>query len=549
MSRLSKVFDEDLKGQVFMLRGDEGYARSTHIVAELNDDETELHDGSFSQAFNVSVFRDVGDSKVCFYANDELVKCVDWSDSYSENTLVRVDGLQYNTEYIFRVVYMGNNKCQRSSTKNIQVIEQIGQEPSTLEVTDKKVFVLEANIPLQLKCNDMGLVGGKEIIVYVDGIEDTVLTTDNSGKATYIKDFSDDGAYNLKFVFEGTEMLKPVTVNKRISMGYKILTVPEQIVFEGTSLIFAAAVTDYLEENTTYANQGIQIQKNKDIIAKLTTDNNGWIRYVANIDSSYKNCTFSMIGPYCSADVKIIYIVPEPPTINRPEIIYKGSNALFEIQTNANHKGAPVDITNETTGEHLTLTTDDTGKVNYTYIGKGQGNTRIRIDYGGNQTVREEFIDYIQYWTPQNVYNQDYRPSSNIQKLANQFKIQFPPVPEGRGGVTWITFAMEKNIPFTIKISGVTVKGVLGFGVAGVDEYTDEAFAESENYFSPEGDLSNETITLKRDKNGIVSVQIQGVTIPNSQPMFEQYPVFLIIFAQTTSDLTFSKLEIWQGVE
>ena len=71
MVRISTIYDKDIKEQVFMIRGDERYARSTKTVISLGT-RVDTSEG-FVQSLLVNVFRDVGNGSLVVYDNDVVV--------------------------------------------------------------------------------------------------------------------------------------------------------------------------------------------------------------------------------------------------------------------------------------------------------------------------------------------------------------------------------------------------------------------------------------------------------------------------------------------
>ena len=563
MSRLSRVFDDYLKEQVFMLRGDEGYARSTGIVVQLNDEETELSDTTFEQAFDVTVYRDIGASRVCFYANDELVKCVDWDESYSENTLVKVDGLYYNTDYIFKVKYMGNDNCQASSTKNIMVFEEAGQYDAVMTVTENYLF--EQNVPLnieiELSHEDIGLVRNKEILVHVnDEPEFTTLITDDNGKAIYDKSFEEKGAYTLSIVFEGTAMLHPIRINKDISIGYKLITSEnKKIVLEGMPETFSVVLTDYLENNV-YPNKTIEMFQETvpgeySKIGEMITNQNGVATYNMLIDSSFdKNISYLYSSPveYWSGSVEIVYVNPDPLMITKtPEITSKDNPVIINVKTTA-IEGIPITLQKTTKSSLITyqIYTDSNGNASFEYVGEGKGNTIISAECG-LQHAQIELLDYIQYWTPQQSYNQDFRPINHVQTLQDMFKINLPNAQPTENKLYWFMTNINKDIPFIFKMSGVTFPYSFRFRFLQSDIYADDlqdvAIILDDLQWGT--NFNNETIILKRDAHKRMYLQVGTNTEPKllTEAGTKQFPIFCIQYNDAIDTwFSFKKLEIWE---
>ena len=109
---VSTTYDKDLKEQVFMIRGDERYARSTKTVIELGN-RVETAEG-FVQGIFVNVYRDVGTGSLVLYDNDVAIGTIsDWTSTDTGRTIALPE-LTYESEHNLRVKYTGNGSCSPS---------------------------------------------------------------------------------------------------------------------------------------------------------------------------------------------------------------------------------------------------------------------------------------------------------------------------------------------------------------------------------------------------------------------------------------------------
>ena len=84
MAKLTTTYDATLKEKIFVLKGEEAYARSTDCILE-----EVLHDGErradwntdikkMKLEFHIDVLRDIGASYVTLYDNDDVIVAICW---------------------------------------------------------------------------------------------------------------------------------------------------------------------------------------------------------------------------------------------------------------------------------------------------------------------------------------------------------------------------------------------------------------------------------------------------------------------------------------
>ena len=138
MARVSVFYDKELKERFFMVRGDEGYARST--TTELFLGERDEHLLNFDLDITVNVLRDNGEGQIVIYDNDVAVYVIDDWSSTDNNRTITLDGLTYDVTHNFYARYMGNSKCLASKSKTIGLfVENTHTAESILTITDNTV--------------------------------------------------------------------------------------------------------------------------------------------------------------------------------------------------------------------------------------------------------------------------------------------------------------------------------------------------------------------------------------------------------------------------
>lgn len=558
MSRISRVFDNDLKKQVFMIRGDENYVRSTSIVIGL--DNFEMGDDTYAQKFKVSVFRDIGDSAVQFYANDELVKTIEWSDTCPNDSVVTLGGLYYNTDYVFKAVYIGNDECLKSSSKNIPLNRIPGEYDTAITTDLRTVYTDDIVYTITLECEQQGLVSGKPITIDITTPGGAhwikTVTLNEDGKFTDNLGSLNDGLYEIDVKFNGTTVLQPSRLIQKVSRGYKLEP------FESEKIVtpldrdvnFKVILQDYI--GNTYSDKEVILELQNGPISNMyrrITDDFGIteynISYYIDGEKSWQDFTTAKYIFNTTNDaqepiqyittVPITNITPATPVITKtPEIVSKNSPVTITVQTTP-MAGIPIrlEISRQ---DNKILFTNETGKITYTYNGDGKGPTTVKAvcgDYGNDIHSEITYTDYLQYWEPGKIFNQDYRPLNNIATLQNVFRLVFG----------WFKIYVEPDKPFILKITGVTTTGTGTYFYGESSDYTDNANITIPAEYSVEKPaLTNSAIILTRDSNHIRTITV-GDTTKTIEGINSVYPALMVYTDGTNINPTFTKLELWEG--
>ena len=282
MVKLSSRYDSTLKKKVFILKGDEAYARTTEVIANLiTFDDFDNHINYCHVGLEIEVLRELGDSYLYIYNNDEMLydlpipyndsgmaeiidsewneKGVYWIDNKlvigkkSENPLVNTGlYLPYDVENKIRVEYIGNKHCLSSESKPIPLIVPT---PDTFESTltlwsDDPSYSPSAtvnDVQLLFECENE-TENSKTVKIYDNDNLVTTETVMQDVPVTLTLSELSDGLHILKAVFEGDDEAYASETSYSISVGYKItnLVYPSYVV-QGNAGTLSCKVTDYLD--------------------------------------------------------------------------------------------------------------------------------------------------------------------------------------------------------------------------------------------------------------------------------------------------------------
>lgn len=558
-----------------MVRGDERYARSTKVV--LAEGSRTIEDTYFDLNVTVDVLRDVGESSIVIYDNEEVVYVIDdWKSTDTART-IKLTHLVYDVDHIFTAKYIGNQSCSPSLSNSLKInIEDTNIAKSTLTITNVETQVNPSstqtlNITLT---NDEGIStynAQQPIKIYYDNTLLTTLTTNNSGKANYELSNGNIGLHELYVVFDGSRNLKTSSLNYQISTGYQFTDVGyDEVFIYKESKNFKFKVKNWL--NTTQTSGTVYLEKLnsnqwEEIGSKeITSSTINRIAYTPLKEETYRlryddpNTSNS----YYSAELKPRFVKPSDLTVTaNPTPFGKNQQSLITIQTNSPYANTEIFcegsvIEDLYDGSYSnTFLTDGTGKVTIPYIGNGKGEKQLITRFG---VLYDDFtsMDYIQYWSLNRTINQNSNLTSDkLLKYNNFWRIV--------SSVNSFAFNdIEDDIDYTVEINGVN-SSVPVFITCFEDWSQNPHFTVLDGVLGVNTDkgrrailepvynrLSNAKITISR-KSGTVTVTVgrndgtgfiyYSVSIPSQE---NELPAIGWLYQSNGGTLDFTEIKIWE---
>lgn len=460
MARVSIHYDSDIKERLFMIRGDESYARTTKILFEQgNVTEDTYH---FDVLFNVNVLRDTGESSIIVYDNDTPISVwlynsethsydtevdvIPW-DSLNNGLTFQVKGLAYDIDHNFSVSYRGNKSCIGSNSKNILLnVHDTSRPASTLTIDNTTLqYVKNTSITKTITLDTSYIDGrnfGQTINVYYDGSTTPIqVVTNNQGVATVtIPDCGGNGLHTIRAEYIGSDRLLGKTVTQQISVGYNVtlLSYP-QIYLPGSEATFSAKVADWFGNPYT-PNSG-------DCGLILRNSNNYQYHYSATASNGVISKTITPSDPFVkfsigfsegnvSYDVEqsVNYVAPTTARLySYDKILSYNNNSQIIFESDVNVRGVPVVLktyVNRELVETFQTYTSSTGNATLTYKGTGKYGKDIKCRFVaelGELTAELELPDYIQYLSRNPNYNLNrniYYQNMDLLELTNAFQLK-----------------------------------------------------------------------------------------------------------------------------
>lgn len=324
MVQLNTTYDSSIHQKVFVLKGDEAYARTTDTIATLITDfgDFDNHISYCHIGLEIQVLRELGNSNLHIYCDDELLYTIPWSNDnmaeiidsdwnekgvywengklligkYSLNPLINTGlYLLYDVEHKIEVRYEPNEYCLGSSAKPIVfTVPTPDVFASTLtlnSLTTRFAPDDEVDMKLSFDC-DNSTTTAKSVRIYDnDVLVETVEVTQDIFTMLELGVLS-TGLHTIKAVFEGDDEAYASETSLDISVGYKItnLQYPSYVV-QGNYGSLSCNVLDYFNE--AYENLYVVVVEDGTPISPTgyTTDGYGYVN-VGNVD--YSNNPFNI---------------------------------------------------------------------------------------------------------------------------------------------------------------------------------------------------------------------------------------------------------------
>lgn len=480
MVNLMTKYDSTLKDKIFVLKGDESYVRTTDTLLNLtNYDDSSILNMTFDMELNV--LRDIGESNIIVYDNDEVLYSIEWSDTPSEITFpdgMTWDGdkliisdvsFNYDEEHDVYARYMGSNQCRLSTSKHYPFnVPTPDKFTSTIRNTGSVSFDADGVFSINTRVTFSSPVEVERpynIDMYVDGELYHTYKGNITANATILNremyvnqdgmPILSQGKHHVRLRYRGDEYTTASEIEYDISLGYIITLdsydtpfVPSQQWFDVSWNHVTVKLINHLNNPVTDESINLVLAPtgtSSTIVLNGDTDDNGLITYYLDDWGSAQQ----LISMSNSIDVYAVtrdtneeYITETVtvPVYSNQGLTVSASRSIIapnmetEIRATLDtpHKNVPVYF-----GEDIgTLYTNEEGVASFIYTGDGGGMKTFTATLGSEIWNGTSVEDYLQYWDYywNAVYNQQmtaYNSYFNVQ--SNQILIK--PVQYNRGYV------------------------------------------------------------------------------------------------------------------
>ena len=329
MVRISTKYDNTIVnnkkvGKVFMIRGDEGYVRTTDTIFDIITDSTSANSSKgYKVAFKYNVLRDVGSSTVVLYDNDEVLQEYEWdSDSGMQYVGTTNDHsvidpltclyLPYNEEHKLWMKYHSNTSSLQSKSKQVSVYAELPTEFQS-EVTYSNVVLDGDDITFDLTLTIDGQATSdtydKGIEIYLDDeLVDTVTTPSDSNIVSCALSSIESGHHIITATVVGDEDIYTSSNTYEFDSGYEIniISYPEPFInnVEGDIVVRVIYNGEPIEDATVDFATGTGVTDSEGYATITLTSLVGSGEYVATCDGYESEPVYlTLYTPTLSIDI------------------------------------------------------------------------------------------------------------------------------------------------------------------------------------------------------------------------------------------------------
>lgn len=454
MAKLTTTYDATLKEKIFVLKGEEGYARSTDCILE-----EVLHNGerradwntdikAMKLEFHIDVLRDIGASYVTLYDNDDVIAVYDFDTNthaidliYDEDTGIdnRIE-LNYDVEHHIYAKYMGNKQCLKSQSKSYMVSEPLpASYESSIEIEGDTLYNIDATAEFTVRLVGADYYSDQEIVIYDNNTRVGTVRTDVNGEATVTIENLVEGKHTLLARFVGTDHLSSAEESIDYSAGaiLSIINYPSyQINAEHMDL--TVKLIDYC--NNPLVGETVNTQE-----YLLVNGQYGWL----DEGTGVTDANGEAIIDTARANISLQVLINPNYFSGRFRARYSSMDLISDEVNIAPYNNVTISLTQPTTltatNQSLTLTgqvsnvseavtvsldnnigtvtTDTNGNFTAIYNGTGAGDVTVTASIS-NQSSSVTFEDVLQYWKANGTsYNVNYRnPYGSCTQLTNGWR-------------------------------------------------------------------------------------------------------------------------------
>ena len=351
MVQLNTTYDSSIHQKIFVLKGDEGYARTTDTIATLitDFDNYTTYIERCHVGLEIQVLRELGVSKIYIQIDDEVPWEIPWSDSgmaqiidedwneqgvYWENGKLIIGKydhdnnintglfLLYDVEHTIKVRYDGNKNCLGSSAKpivfTVPTPDYFATELSFNKATPPRyapnTTINDITVTLT---SDTELSSSKLIDIYDDATTPSTLLTqvelEQDVPSTINLTGLSDGLHKIRASWTGDWECYASDSELDVSVGYKLTNIQyPSFLYTGQEVEVSCYISDYFDEPWSGLSLAIFEKRGSawySISSFLYTDSNGYLHFNGVDISSYPYAFYSTSNPRWNSDLMTTEII------------------------------------------------------------------------------------------------------------------------------------------------------------------------------------------------------------------------------------------------
>lgn len=461
MANLTTTYNSSIKEKIFVLKGEEGYARTTDMILNVLEYENSYDNIEYMRVgLSMNVLRDIGESTIVIYNGENVLRTIQWSDTPSQMTfdedltwddenqlLIWGDsddtstGLRfpYEEENKIYARYMGSKQCMMSVSETYDLTKPVPPKYSSklANIATSNVYDVDGAFDLSIQLDCSSPVSHQRqytMKVYIDGNEYNTYTGNISANQTSLSTNLEIngtgmteieyGLHHIRVVYLGDEYTSSSEVEYDISLGYNL-----QVVSYDSPFLYSQDwvgepwnrisfnLSDFFGNPIASEEIILAVQSpNGRIIVYDSTDEMGNVTFATyenqEVMALLINASTINVSAYTvttTAEYEVSGIIIPVFTYGSVSLATSKDVIAPNVSTNITatitpiSEGVPIFFGDE----YGTAYTDSNGVAIFSLTGNGNGMKNIMGSVGSEIYDFVQVQDYLQYWTTNNTYNQN----------------------------------------------------------------------------------------------------------------------------------------------
>lgn len=457
MVQLSTTYDSSLKQKIFVLKGEESYARSTDIILNLVEFSNSYNNIQYMRVgLELDVLRDIGTSSITLYNGEDVLAVYDWDDESTklilgtEEDVTSGFNFPYQTDIDLWARYNGTKFCMKSESEHIRFNKDIPDKYSTTLTDRLSGHTLENGIialPVRLECKDsIDFSRPYSLQLYIDDEPyQTVTGTLSANRTVYNLNNQFDlnnvnnGLHTFKLVYLGDDYTSESEVSFDISMGYNVSITCDKPLIPAQQWVgdpwnrATVTATDYFNTPVNNGDIILTVHDTSTITHSITgtTGSDGKCVFNLNDDFTVREMISYNDKLFLDASLETTHDTYSTGTINIPtfvsgtirmdttkSVVTRGQETTIMANVLPITQGLPVYWGTN----YGTSYTNSKGLSTINYTGTGAGNVTFTANVGEvNNTIT--IIDALYYWKSRNNLTPARYANCTVDHYSNSVKI------------------------------------------------------------------------------------------------------------------------------
>ena len=383
-TKYDKIGNERKK--VFMIRGEESYARTVDVVMTYTETGTDNIQG-FPVTFNVTLYRNLGDSQLVFYDGEEPIGTVtthEYTQQYTFSTR-----LSWGADHKIWVQYKANKQTLGKKSKSVSFHKAIPSSyvptitfTSGTQVNEGASYTATGNITFLGET----VADGTAVDISLDGTLINTVFTENGAFTCSVGNLA-EGKHTVTAETLQSEVMNAKAQNRTVHSGYDIsFSQASQRVVDGITYTYKILVKNF--NGTPISGASVSFAN-----TTQTTDSNGIATFtLPALDTGLYRASCG--GSY-SEYLQVENVSPSPIQVSSSKPVVAPNNSLPININVVDGSGMKVSVTeNGVSKPQLTL--DNQGKATYNYRGTGAGKVQLGFT-NGITSASIDIVDCLLY--------------------------------------------------------------------------------------------------------------------------------------------------------